>query len=348
MMGRYRTAAVAAVLCSLLAYSLPAQEYNLSGEVELAVSRWSGEGVVRAEHLVMLDGGELSVRHALRAQAAAEAMEAAGETLEHTLYQAALTLWPVPALTVQAGRFTLPWGVGYLFLPGDALHPVRTSHGEAPGFDGAALTWTVSPDLSAAAALRLDGDEKALLATQVRGFFLGVEGVAAVVYREDEILRPSAGVSWALGPVVFHGEFATELTGRRDLPIPTAPEGDTAPGAVGLPDLLAHRTGWALTGGLNTSLFFRSHAVTVLGEYFHDQPRSPGLLYASLSWEWDRRVGVSAAVLWDLDARSVAVLPEARLVVSDSVELLAHLGARVEADTSWNVQDLRLAARIYF
>lgn len=341
-----------------------AQEYALQGDLEVGLwwlnktelSPTGGEtlgvGQLRADHRVYYPWGELSVRHRVRSVG----VEGEEAPMVHLLDQAAITIWPVESLTVQLGRFSMPWGVAYAFFPGDAIHPVRTPRGDTPGLDGAAVTWTLTPDWGVAGVMRVDtaygeaetGDEEGKTpwyrrlrwGAQATGYVGTTELVLAGVFQPEVLLRPSLGISPVLGPVVLHAEVALELIGEE-----TQAQFD-------IPDVLGGSTGWALATGGNYSVTAGRHTVTLVGEYLYSENPPEGfgnhVLYPHVTWNWDSRLGLEQAALVDISRERALLISTATWTLYDALELETEVTYGVDQASGFSGETVALTARVYF
>ncbi len=364
-----------AVITLVPAVRVVAYDYSLYGDAGLGLV--IGRDPARAfalgahadlhfDHRLSYDWGELSVRHnAILDGYRGEAGDFE-QPIRHAVNQAALSIWPVDAFTFQMGRFSIPWGVGYMFHPGDALHPVRSPDGDAPGFDGAALTWTPSPDVSGTVALRFDtayGPEwhrRVRSAVHGSAYVLGVDVKLGVVFQEQTVLRPSIGVTIPAGPVVFHAEAAAELAAELiddDTGGVTDDPAQLVSATLGLPDLLAGRRTWAASAGANYSLSFERHSITVLGEYLliAEPPAGLGrhLVYPSISWDWDARFQVEQAAFVDVEGRRAVLATSGAIAPSNALEFTARLYSTAglpggDAEAALSMEAVRVEARVYF
>lgn len=376
------------------------QEYQLQGDLDMGVvllrepvsgdRMLAGQAQLQLEHRLYYDWGEAGVRHSatiLGSPAGAADAAAFGggngvpdeagafgllpgtsEQPLHRLHQASLVLWPSDYLTLQAGRFSLPWGVGVAFHPGDAIHPARTPEGDMPGFDGVAAVWTVSPDLVAAGALRVDTAygitgqwyRELRWAGQISGYWRELEVAAGVVYQPGVLMRSSLGMSLPTGGLVLHVEAAGELIGQEQVGTTDDNElldGSSAGFGFGLPDLVGQRPGWAGAAGGSWSGYAGSHAVTAVTEYLYLSAPPAGFgqhgLYGQIVWEFDRRLSAEQSLLADLEGRNMLLLSTVTLGRWDALELQIGSVAAVDSllpvvSDNWQLEALRLSARVYF
>ncbi len=348
-----------------------AYEYRLYGDAGLGLLVGRDPGGVfalgshvdfRFDHRLSYDWGELSVRHDTILDLQADEAGGSDRPIRHAVNQAALSIWPVDAVTFQTGRFSIPWGVGYVFHPGDALHPVRSPYGDVPGFDGAALTWTPSPDVSSTAAIRFDtayGPEwhrRVRSAVHGSAYVLGVDVKLGVVFQEQTVLRPSIGVTIPAGPVVFHAEAAAELIDDDTGGVADDPA-QLVSATLGLPDLLAGRRTWATSAGANYSRYFGRSTLTVLGEYLFiaDAPVGLGrhLVYPSISWDWDSRFQIEQAAFIDVDGRRAVLATSGTIAPFTELEFTLSLYSTAgfpggDDGATLSFEAVRVAARVYF
>lgn len=359
------------------AHRVAAQEYTVHGQAELgAVLQHSSPagvpaaapilGTARAQlnHRLHYEWGEAGLRHAVETLGAGPAQQ---EQLTHALIHAAVIWWPAPVLTVQFGRFSLPWGVGIFFLPGDALHPARRANGDASGFDGLALTWTPSPNWTISAAARADtvwngGTVRNNLtdsahdlrwAAQLNGLLGATAAIAGVVYQPNTVLRPSAGLSFPLGPLVLHAEGTTELIGRAAGGIASPATEAVAQGrTLTRGDLIGAARGQAVAAGATGSVTLIEHSFIGMAEYQYLSAPPPEVgnhaVYAQLSWEWAQRAAVRPAVLFDPQKRRALVIPAASWLIADSLEFLFEAEITADESTGWRYHRTRLVGRVYF
>lgn len=323
----------------------------------------------RFDHRLSFDWGELTVRHKTILDGHG-GVGGFGQPIRHVVNQAALSIWPVDAVTFQLGRFSIPWGVGYVFHPGDALHPVRSPDGETPGFDGVAVTWTPSTDVSGTVALRFDtayGPEwhrRVRSAVHGSAYVLGVDVKLGVVFQEKTVFRPSVGLAVPAGPVVFHAEAAVELAGESaadliggDTDGVTDDPAQLVSAALGLPDLLAGRRTWASSAGANYSRFFGSHTITVLGEclFIAEPPAGLGrhFVYPSVSWDWDARFQVEQAAFLDVDGRRAVLATTGTIAPFTALEFTLGLYSTAglpggDGGAALSFEAVRAEARLFF
>ncbi len=327
-----------AVLIALLAAgAAAAQEYEFYGDAAvISAASWmkepAGEPVwetadgwwkLTGSHALTFDWGELSARHRLTAESAG----AGNYEWEHQVFQAAAAFWPGPNWTVTLGRQTLAWGRGYAFFPSDALHPERSPEGDAPGFDGGSVTWTVTPDWSVSAALRTDRAfqaednwwERLRGGGVLSGYAAGIDAMASVVYERNRLLRGGAGSSADLWGTILTCEGALEFLPAEGPLYPResgggGPELKTRPAGEPVP---------AVTAGLERTVYPGNHALTFLAEYFYTkagldrkeaelffgQPAAMVSLYGNPEWNSERKpefLGqhyLYPRFVWDWDQR---------------------------------------------
>ncbi len=315
-----------AVLTGLLAsgalFSASAQEYDFYGDAALTGEAvWRESTVLTAvdpdaepagqqaeggweatgNHTLTFDWGEVRARHRLTAVSAG----AGNYEWEHQVYQSAAAFWPGPDWTVTLGRHTLAWGRGYAFFPSDALHPVRTPEGDAPGFDGGSLTWTVNPDWSVTAALRTD---RAFQAEDdwwnrlrgggvLSGYAGGIDAMASVVCERDRLLRGGAGFSADLWGTILTCEGALEFLPGRGARYPR----ETETGGLDLETRPSGEPVPAVTAGLERTFYPGDHAITFLGEYLYT---AAGMNRRQAGRYWDRPV-LAEALYNDLVSKAV-------------------------------------------
>ncbi|MFW6363963.1 MAG: hypothetical protein ACOC0D_08975 [Spirochaeta sp.] len=349
---------VGAAVCSY------AQEHDLRGEAELSVLQ-SRDGLVEllriyGDYRVSYDWGEFGLRHNLSAFP--------DQQLLHQLNQAAVTVWPADAVTLRMGRFSIPWGLGYAFHSGDALHPPRTPAGDAPGFDGAAFTWTLTPDWGISAAVRVDTAHGTLekpyrnlrWAGKVTGYIAEVETMLAAVYQPDTVLRNSAGVSYAVGPVVLHAEGAVEYIGDEQpgQPLTGGSPGNEPAGfqsvssSLAVPDILGADTGWAAAAGANLSQYWGDHLLSAVAEYLYlsEPPAGFGAqaVYAQTGWEWDSRLSLEQTVLADISNRRGLLISAAVFAPYSALEISLEGVMSIEKSGGISSETGRISVRIFF
>lgn len=249
---------VAAVLGSV-APALSAQEYDIFGTIETRASTahrkdapvvidaderdtWYSSAEVRlaATHRLMFDQADLVVDHAILLQPSASGTASAGSggtgasdatevELTHDLYQGYLYLYPAPWLSASVGRQRLNWGKAFSFSVTDALHPQSPDSEVEPGFDGAAVTFLVGPNLSLELAGAVQeaiasGDNGDLRGAVYLSYYLPPFDLAlSYVYQNETIYRPGILASIPAGPFLVAAEAAVELYEPREQTVEAQP-----------------------------------------------------------------------------------------------------------------------------
>lgn len=358
-----RAAVLVLMLSGPLLNVLGAEEYSLYGDLELSTTV-TRESLVTGtaayfNHRLSYEWGEATVRHRL-------SLYHGTDDLYHTLYHAAVVIWPADALTVQIGRHSIPWGTGSVFFPADALHPERARLDDKRGFDGMSGTWTISPEWTASAAVRLDtafeAEERPLQnlrgASVVSGYVGTVDTVASVVYQHETVLRPAAGLSVPLGEVILHGEVAHELIGTsaagegdpdfNDVPNVEDPAVSEVLSLYGIP----RDSGWAVAGGMHYTLFTGAHAITPAIEYLYTRQLATQFgrryLYPYISWDADGRWTVDLSSLVDVEKERAVVRVEFTRNFPESLALGVETSWPVAEYAAWDDGIVRLVARAHF
>lgn len=273
--SRAGAVALSALLLVLLTTALPrpaaAQEYRVLGEVEALYgalhyrdaffvspaelrNTWEPYAELRAAltHRISGEGAEAVVDHRVRAVGANPgtlfgSLDPAILAVRHELIQGYLSIFVSPELTLGFGRQRLAWGMNYTASVTDALHPGAPDRETDVGFDGVSISFFPSPDNTLIAALAVQdavttGEmERLRAALYARSFTGRVETALSVVVQTDAILRPGAGITAPIGPLLFSAEVAGEMRP------PTGSEWKVAPlGAVGI-EARWENLNWALT-----------------------------------------------------------------------------------------------------
>ena len=127
------------------------------------------------------------------------------------LPELSLSAYPASWLTARFGRFSLDWGTGYVFAPGNTLE--RRTFGESStGIDGVSVSVipgasvTVGSAVSFLSAAVAAGDrpwENLTTTTWIDGFTGGLDWFAGFQYRYDLVTRPSVAISFDLAGTIL-------------------------------------------------------------------------------------------------------------------------------------------------
>lgn len=208
---------------------------------------WSVDGTMKlsAQHRLSLDQGELFVDHGITAVSVNGAASSnvlgvwnttpsgtadtgnagSGGTgdgasatvlLLHDLYQGYASIYPVPAISIRAGRQRINWGAAYTFSVTDGLHPQNPDADVETGFDGASLSLRPSPDISLELAAAIQnavatGETNDLrYGIYANAYLAPLEIAGTLVYQYRTTLRPGIVGSIPIGPFMFVAEGAVE------------------------------------------------------------------------------------------------------------------------------------------
>ncbi|GAB6088610.1 hypothetical protein JCM12856_02030 [Spirochaeta dissipatitropha] len=327
-------------------HSLAGAPGNIEGDILIPFL------MMRADHRILYEWGEFAVRHSF---ASTGPMPGAAV---HELQQLSVYLWALDPLTLRLGRISAPWSFGYVFEPSNALH---VSVGKS-WFDGAAVTWTFSPDWSLTGILRADTafpSSDFRWGLRLNGYVGGVESHLSALYQPGKLLRPSAGLSYSLGPLVLHAEAAAELIGEDSGMNGLLQEGAAVESlwSSGVSVLDGSQAGYALSGGLNWQHYIGLHGLSAVLDYVYTSapPADSGnqLVFVQAAYDYDQRFSFEQALILTKEMQRAMSFSSVTVIPYDSLEFTAGIMAASDFGSDsvsdwWKYQTAWFGTRVYY